>query len=218
MKQTIAIVGATEYTGMTIAKSLAGGPYHLLLVSDDEEKVVALKEDLIKRHTHAEVGYHLCAREASWEADIIILATTYESERDVARNVREVSTGKVVVTVSNSLDHQRHDLTSAADTSAAEELQKLLPYAKVVKTFYAAFAAPFQFADTGDKSIDVFIAGNNGEAVETVVELIQSAGYNPVRAGDLTVSRTLEWVQFMLTKPGWKNPYQRWGGWKALSN
>ena len=56
---------------------------------------------------------------------------------------------------------------------------------------------------------DSFIAGNNGSAVDTVVELVRSAGFNPIPVGDLSASRMLERMQLKMidqpvrNKSGW---------------
>lgn len=193
-KKAIAIVGATGNIGSAIARSLARkSTYRLLLMSHDQKKLVDLKTELQKnKNEDDEVFAISCAREASWEADIIIVATPYEAEREVAEKIRDVAVGKIVISVSNPLNSAYNHLVTSPDNSAAEELQKLLPNSKVVKTFNTAFAANFISPVIYGKTADAFIAGNSGDAVDTVSELVKSAGFNPIVAGDLSVSRTLE--------------------------
>jgi predicted dinucleotide-binding enzyme len=69
--------------------------------------------------------------------------------------------------------------------SAAEELQLLLPYSRVVMTVNSAFAG-------NANTRELFIAGNTGEAVDAVAELANAAGFRSVIVGDLTAGRTLE--------------------------
>jgi 8-hydroxy-5-deazaflavin:NADPH oxidoreductase len=215
--KTIAIVGATGNMGSAIAKSLfKKGNYRLLLMSDEPDKLDGLKVQLEEANTGTEIYSMSCAREASWEADIIIVATPYEAEREVAEKIREVAVGKIVISISNPLNRSYNDLVTSPDTSAAEELQKLLPDSKVVKTFNTTFAADFISPIIDGKTADAFIAGNNGDAVETVSEIVKTAGFNPVVAGDLTVSRTLERMQLMLIQLGMKNNYNWLAGWKIL--
>ena len=211
--KTIAIVGATGSMGSAIAKSLSKkGRYRLLLMSKNQDKLVDLKLQLDKTKTSSEIFAVSCAREASWEADIIIVATPYGAEKEVAEKIREVATGKVVISISNPLNSS-YNVTSR-DTSAAEELQKLLPYSKVVKTFNTTFAADFVMPVIDGKTAEAFIAGNNSDAVETVSEIIKTAGFNPVVVGDLTVSRALERMQLLLTQLIMKNSYNLVAGWK----
>lgn len=215
--KTIAIVGATGNMGSAIAKSLSrSSDYRLLLMSNDQDKLVDLKLKLEK--SKVEAFAISCAREASWEADIIIVATPYEAEREVVEKIREVATGKIVISISNPLSAAYNDLVTSPDTSAAEELQKLLPNSKVVKTFNTTFAADFMSPVIDGKRADAFIAGNNGDAVETVSGIVKAAGFNPIIAGDLTVSRTLERMQLLLIQLAIKNNYNWLAGWKILHN
>jgi NADPH-dependent F420 reductase len=217
--KTIAIVGATGNMGSAIAKSISKSRnYRLLLMSNEPEKLVALKKEVEKTAQHEEVFALSCAKEASWEADIIILATPYESEQEVANKIREVATGKIVISISNPLNSSYNDLVTPSDTSAAEELQRLLPTSKVVKTFNTTFAANFKTPTIDGQTADAFIAGNNGDAVETVAEIVRTAGFNPIIAGDLTVSRTLERMQLMLIQLAVKRNYNWHAGWKILHN
>jgi predicted dinucleotide-binding enzyme len=82
-------------------------------------------------------------------------------------------------------------------------LQKLLPHSKVVKTFNTIFAADFNALPIDGKTVDVFITGNSGEAIEVVSEVVKAVGFNPIIVGDLAVSRTLERMHLPLI-PGWK--------------
>lgn len=200
---TIAIIGATGNLGSAIARNLSHNRnYRLLLMSDDEPRLVDLKMELENRGAESfAIG---CAREASWEADIIIVATPHEEEGAVATKIREVATGKIVISISNPFDATFRELATP-NSSAAEELQKLLPYAKIVKTFNTWVAADYMPSVIDINHADAFIAGNNGDAVETVAEIVRTAGFNPIIAGDLSVSRTLERIQLLLTQLAMKN-------------
>ena len=198
--KTIAIVGAAGKMGCAIARSLRG-KYRLLLMSRDELQLVDLICELSQSTTAAEVYALSCAREAAWEADIIIIATPCEAGREVADRIREVAVGKIVISISNPLDSAYSHLIAPEAFSAAEELQKRLPYSNVVKAFNTTSAADFMISVKDKRKVDVFIAGNNSEAVETVSKVVASAGFRPVVSGDLTMSRALEKKQFTLVRP-----------------
>ncbi len=205
--KTIAIVGATGKMGATVAKNLSSGNYRLLLMAENMDELESLKSELANPKT--EIITALCAKDACWEADIIILATPYEAFRDVADRIREVATGKIVISISNTLNEKYSELVTSVNTSAAEELQKMLPHSKVVKTFNTALAARFISPAIHSENADAFIAGNNGTAVTTVFELLQSCGFNPIVAGDLSVSRMLERMQWLLQMPGGRENFEQ---------
>ena len=217
-KQTIAIIGATGNMGSAIAKSIAKGPYRLLLKANNQEKMDALVNDIQSKSPKAEVESVICPTEASWEADIIILAVPYEAEKDIAPQIKNVASQKIVISIANPLNQNYDGLVTAPGTSAAEELQKLLPNSKIVKAFNTTFAADFSAPVINGAQVDAFVAGNDEEALQTVSELVATAGFNPIIAGDLSVSRTLENMQLLLIRLGMKNNYNWLAGWKILHN
>ncbi len=215
-KQTIAIIGASGSMGTAISKSLSKGNYRLLLFTDDKAKLKNLEKEFIHAHPSADVESINCSYTASWEADVIIVAAPFAAEKEIAGKIREVANQKIVVSIANPLNDSFDGLVTAPDTSAAEELQKLLPHSKVVKAFNTTFASDFAQPVIDGKQVDAFIAGNDSDALETVKELVQTAGFNPIVAGDLSVSRTLEQMQLLLIQLNMKYNYNWLAGWKIL--
>lgn len=213
---TIAIIGATGKMGSAIARSLARGPYRLLLFAHDKEKLENLKSDIVHDLPSADIDCVGCPMDASWEADVIIPAVPYAAEKEVAEKIREVATQKIVVSIANPLNDTYSGLITPASTSAAEELQKSLPSSKVVKAFSTSYAANFSQPVIGGQKADAFIAGNDEEAVSLVRELVTTAGFQPVVAGNLAVSRTLESMQLLLIQLTQKNGYKGAAGFKIL--
>lgn len=202
--------------GSAISKSLSKGNYRLLLCANEQDKVQAIVEEIKSNNPSANLEAIDCSVEASWEADIIIVAVPFAAEKEVARKIQEVANQKIVISISNPLNSTYNGLVTAPDTSAAEELQKLLPNAKVVKAFNTTFAADFSSPVIDGKQVDAFIAGNDESALQTASELVSTAGFNPLVAGDLTVSRTLENMQLLLIQLNMKYNYNWLAGWKIL--
>jgi NADPH-dependent F420 reductase len=217
-KQTIAIIGASGSMGSAISKSLSKGNYRLLLKSKQPDKLRALIREIKSSNPSADVEAVECPVNAGWEADIIIAATPYDEEKEVAERIREVANQKIVISISNPLNNTYDGLVTDPSTSAAEELQKLLPNSKVIKAFNTTFASDFAKPVIDGKQADAFIAGNDEESLQTVAELVSTAGFNPVIAGNLSVSRTLENMQLLLIQLGMKYHYNWLAGWKILHN
>lgn len=217
-KQTIAVIGASGNMGSAISKSLSKGNNRLLLFANKKEKAEAIVADIKNRNATADAEALECPTEASWEADVIILAVPYQAEKEIAEKIKEVANQKIVISIANPLNETYNGLVTAPGTSAAEELQKMLPNSKVVKAFNTTFAADFSTPVIDGKQVDAFVAGNDEEAVSTVSELVQTAGFNPIVAGDLSVSRTLENMQLLLIQLGMKYNYNWLAGWKILHN
>jgi NADPH-dependent F420 reductase len=217
-KQTIAIIGATGNMGSALAKTLSKGNNRLLLFANNPEKVQALVNEIKSSNKKADVEGIECPTNASWEADIIVMAVPYAAEKEIATRIKEVANQKVVISIANPLNENYNGLVTSPGTSAAEELQKLLPNSKVVKAFNTVFATVFTAPVINEKQVDVLIAGNDGDAMVTVSELVQNAGFNPVVTGELLVSRTLENMALLLIQLTLKNNYNWQAGWKVLHN
>ncbi len=190
----------------------------MLLCANDRSKVEAVAGDIKSSLPAAAVEVVDCSKEASWEADIIVVAVPFAAEQEVAAKIKEVANQKIVISIANPLNDTYDGLVTAPDTSAAEELQKLLPNAKVVKAFNTTFAADFATTVIDGKQADAFIAGNDEEALQTVSELVSTAGFNPIVAGNLAVSGTLERMQLLLIQLNGKYNYNWLAGWKILHN
>ena len=204
--------------GSAISKNISKGNYRLLLKGSKVEELQVLAEEIRTATPSAEVEVVACPAEASWEADIIILAVPYGAEKEIAEKIREVANQKIVISISNPLNETYDGLVTIPGTSAAEELQKLLPYSKVIKAFNTTFAADFLTPVIDGRQADAFVAGDDDEALETVSQMVTTAGFNPIIAGKLVVSRTLENMQLLLVQLGLKYNYNWLAGWKILHN
>ncbi|HEX2532656.1 MAG TPA: NAD(P)-binding domain-containing protein [Chitinophagaceae bacterium] len=185
-KQTIALIGATGRLGSALARNLAKGHYRLLLKGSRSEALEALVESIIAATPGADVEAQACPTDACWEADIIVLAVPGAAEAEVAGRIREVANQKVVVSLSRPVHPEEEEAPESAGV-----LQACLPHSKVVQAYPATPEASCLEALTHGTGAEVFLAGNDREALETVSELVQAAGLQPVIAGSRTAGRTL---------------------------
>lgn len=204
--------------GSAISKSLSKGNYRLLLNGKDHDKIIGLINEIKIVNPAADIEAIDCSFDGCWEADIIISAVPYFAEKEIAQRIKEVANQKIVISIANPLNENYDGLLTAPDTSAAEELQRELPNSKVIKAFNTTFAADFSAPVIDGKQADAFIAGNDKDALENVAEMILTAGFNPIIAGDLSVSRTLENMQLLLIQLSKKYNYDGLAGWKILHN
>ncbi len=133
---------------------------------------------------------------AEW-GEIIVLAVPHEGVEDAAKNIDAAADGKVLLDVTNAIN-ENWDLTVGFSTSAAEELQKLLPKARVVKAFNTVFAKNQGTGKLGQEQLTLFVASNDAKAKEIVMKLGSDIGFDPVDAGPLKSARYLEPMAVLL--------------------
>ncbi len=136
------------------------------------------------------------ANAAKW-GDIIILAVPYENANNAIEEIRAYADGKVVIDVMNAVG-AKSELAISCTTSSAEETQKKLPKAKVVKAFNTVFAANQNTGKIGKEQLTAFIAGDDLKAKQTVAQLTQDIGFDPIDCGPLKAARHLEAMAIMI--------------------
>lgn len=130
--------------------------------------------------------------------DIVVLATPYGANAQIAAARAAQLAGKVVVEISNPLNFETFDsLTVPADSSAAAELQTALPESRVLKAFNTTFAATLSSGTIGSQATTVLIAGDDQEAKQLLTDVVAAAGLKAVDAGSLSRARELESIGFL---------------------
>lgn len=184
----IAIIGAGN-VGTALAGPLARAGHHVTISATHPEHASLAAKATRTRS----VGTN---QEAIAAADVVILAVPGTAFDAIVGEVGGSLTGKVVIDVSNRPTPD----PAGAGTSAAEELQAMLPNASVVKAFNTVFASRQADPNIGGVPADGFVAADDDEAKRTVLDLIESIGFRPVDAGSLAVARTLEGMAWMTIK------------------
>jgi predicted dinucleotide-binding enzyme len=127
---------------------------------------------------------------AAW-ADTVIVAVPFGAVDEVVRTAGDALEGKTVVDVTNALDSNMN-LALGFSTSGAEELQKKLPKARVVKAFNTVFAQHMDKGKLDGEPLTAFAAGDDAQAKASVLELERAIGFDAVDAGPLRNARLLE--------------------------
>lgn len=129
--------------------------------------------------------------------DVVVLAVPYAAVPSIIEANKEVLTGKILVDISNPVNFENMDeLVTPVDSSAAEEIAKLIPEARVVKGFNTTFAATLA-TNAGKETTTVQLASDDQEAKDIVAGYIQEGGLNTIDAGALKRARELEAMGFL---------------------
>ncbi len=123
--------------------------------------------------------------------------------------------GKVVVDVTNPLEFStgKPRLAVGYTDSAGEQVQRWLPGSKVVKAFNIITAKFMTDGRLPDGQLDMFIAGNDPGAKETVKEFLTAFHWNTHDLGGIEQARLLEpfamlWIWLGVTSNSWNHAFR----------
>jgi NADPH-dependent F420 reductase len=133
------------------------------------------------------------------KSDMVLLAVPYGAVQNILHDLGSKLNGKVIIDVTNPLTPDYSGLSVGFTSSAAEEIQKLVPGAKVVKAFNTAFAEVYATQNPVIRGykISIFVAADDNDAKSMVSDLITRMGFDAIDAGPLKIARTLEPLAFL---------------------
>lgn len=176
----ISIIGDGN-VGSALARGLEKAGHHVATCGHDPESEKQLAES----------------------GEVIILAVPFGAVDDVVSTIGDRADGKTVVDVTNALTPDMQ-LAVGFTTSGAEELQKKLPRSRVVKAFNTDFASTMDSGEAKGEQLAAFVAADDREARETVLELAEDIGFDAIDAGPLENARLLEPLALLNVKLGYK--------------
>lgn len=181
----ITIIGSGNM-GSGFVKQLSAAGHRVTVTGRDLAKAAALA----RQYAGAEA---VEPARAARDADVIIVATPYESAVAALRSLGDLA-GKVVIDVTNPLTADYMGLTIGHGTSAAEEIARGVPGAEVVKAFNTLFAQVLaEGSDLGNgQKVTVFVASDSDRARQTARAVAESIGFQVMDAGALKNARYLE--------------------------
>lgn len=156
--------------------------------------------------------------QASVAGDVVILAVPYPALADIVASHGDQLANKTVVDITNPLNFETFDeLVVPAGSSAAAELQRALPNARVLKAFNTNFAATLSSGKAGEAATTVLVAGNDADAKATLLAAVTAGGLTAVDAGSLQRATELEAIGFLQLTLAASEKIS-WGGGFALNN
>lgn len=189
----LTIIGAGNM-GRGIASVAARGGNTVTIIDHKPEDAASLASELQSQYPNATVKPGSLEEPLS---DIVVFAVWYTAAQDLARQLGNRLSGKVVVDITNPLTQTYDGLAISGNTSAAEELAKLVSDARVVKAFNTNFAGTLVAGQVAGQAVDVLIAGDDQDAKATLIELVNASGLKGVDAGPLERARILEGLGFL---------------------
>lgn len=184
---TISIIGSGNMA--TAIGTRAGRHGHTVeVLSRDTAKAQALAHKIGNGATAGASG-------AAPSGDIVIVAVPYTHVVSAITDYGDALAGKILVDISNTFNADASALATAPGSSASQEIAAAAPEdAHVVKALNTLFGHVL----SQDRSLDVFIAGDNAEAKARVSTLLESMDLRPRDTGGLQMASVLEWTGVLL--------------------
>jgi predicted dinucleotide-binding enzyme len=189
----IGIIGAGN-VGTALTKLLTAKGHEIMLsFSKDASKLAQTAKAL--GATSGSVA------EAVAFGDVIVVATPYPATQDALAQAGNPTGKKVVWDCTNALKADMSGLAIGTTTSAAEEIQKAAPWARVVKAI-PPFAELMHTGSVriGNKGVGVFVASDDTEAKRVVTSLVQDLGAEATEGGPLANARYIEPAGYLLVQ------------------
>jgi NADPH-dependent F420 reductase len=184
----LAIIGA-GHLGTALARRLLESGHEIVLGGGTSAQETAASL-AVEAATNAE---------AAEQADVVVLAVPFDAV-EAALADAQLAKGTIVWSCVNALKPDLTGLAIGFETSAAEEVARHAPRARVVSAI-PPFAEALQ---NGDLRYDhglapsVFVCGDDDVAKRVVEQLVRDLGAQPVDAGRLEAARFVEPAMMLL--------------------
>lgn len=188
----IGIIGAGNM-GSGLGKIWAENGHKLMFsYSRDTSKLEKIAQSI---GNNATVG---TPTEAVQFADVIVLSVPYGAVEDALKAAGSLE-GKILFSIVNALLPDMSGMAVGTTTSAAEEIAKLAPGARVVEAL-PVFAEVLNSPSRrfGEQQATVFYTGDDESAKQVVADLLREIDVEPIDAGALKNSRYVEPAMMLL--------------------
>lgn len=182
----IGIMGAGDVS-KTLGAAWAKAGHEVMISSRRPESLRSLESEIDVR-----VGTAAAAAEFG---EVLVLAVPYTSLEDVLRAIRPLASGKLVIDATNPLRRTDNGATERVlpeDVLAGDVTQRLLPEARVAKSFTTLWTGHIAAHAFAEPRIAMTMAADREEDRELVGKLIEAVGLEPVSLGSLADSRPLD--------------------------
>jgi NADPH-dependent F420 reductase len=185
----ITIIGTGNMARGIATRALAGG-HSVTLRGHEPGKAESLASELSGNVQAGAVGDPMTD-------EVVVLAVPYGAVEDVLGTYGGQLDGKVIVDITNPVDFSTFTPLTIEAGSAAQEIARTAPEARVVKAFNTTFAGTLVEGRVAGQPLDVLIASDDTDAKRVVSEIAEDGGLRPIDAGTLARAQELEAVGYL---------------------
>jgi hypothetical protein len=192
----------TGNIGRALAKSWHRAGHQLLLAKDGNQ---AKLDEFVQEIDGTLRG---TPRQAADFGEVVLFSVYWPRFDATLTSVGDLA-GKIVIDTMNPLivnerSEHYHDLEFMQSSSTSEELQKRLPFARIVKAFSTLPAPLLDASHWSNNPVTpaIFVASDEPSAKEVVFQLVRDAGFQPFDVGPLSNARSIEQLGVLLHHVG----------------
>jgi len=194
----VSILGGTGEQGPGMALRWAKAGVEVIIGSRQQARAEAIAAELNQELGQSSIK-GMANPDAAVAADVVALTVPFSAHRSTLESVQAHLQGKILIDVCVPLDPENpRKMLMPAAGSAAEEAQELLGESvKVVAAFQNVSAHELrELVHAVD--CDVLVCGNDREARQTVMRLVEQMGLHPIDAGLAFNARVVESLTALL--------------------
>lgn len=191
----VGILGGTGPAGRGLAVRLSSAGIDVTVGSRDADRAARVANDLVQRWGDRLGGGMSAAGNAgAASADVVVVATPWDSAVPTVRPLAGQLVGTVVVSMANALVKEGREMLALVPPrgSVAAAVQAALPGALVAAAFHHLPAGEMEDLDSGLEA-DVLVCSDHSRASEVTAALVaQITGLRPLDAGSLSQAAAIE--------------------------
>jgi NADPH-dependent F420 reductase len=162
--------------------------------SRDAERASEVVGELVPKWPSHTLDIRGADNASAAEAQLVVVATPWDSAIATVRALREPLAGKVVISMANALVKEGREMLALVPPrgSVAAAVQAALPDSKVAAAFHHLPASEMEDLESGLEA-DVLVCSDHADAMAATTGLIeQMAGLRPLEAGSLSQAAAIE--------------------------
>jgi 8-hydroxy-5-deazaflavin:NADPH oxidoreductase len=190
----VGILGGTGPAGRGVAVRLAEVGVEVTIGSRDAERAAGVVSELLGRWPGRDLAIAGGDNARAAAADLVVVATPWDSCIPTVRALRDPLAGKVVVSMANALQKEGREMLALVPPrgSVAAAVQAALPDSPVAAAFHHLPASEMENLESGLEA-DVLVCSDHPQATAATLELVERMrGLRPLDAGSLNQAAAIE--------------------------
>jgi 8-hydroxy-5-deazaflavin:NADPH oxidoreductase len=194
LRMEIAVLGGTGPAGAGLAARLASVGYDVVIGSRSKYKAMEVVDMILAKWPDHKLSLRADTNEGAAKADVVVIATPWDSTASTALSVAPLLKNKVVISMANALAKVGNEFQPLVPPrgSVAASVQAIVPRSLVAAAFHHLPARELGHIIAPIES-DVLICSDHAKATEVTSEIVSRIpGCRPLDTGGLSNAAPVE--------------------------